>query len=294
MDSFTMMAMVMAYGNAILQQLAMVKTRTTRTPGPSGNPRQAKQSRASRASVLANYCLDLGFDFQNCCSGCQLYHETIAPERRYMLKLLLAKRHKTHTSQKYQCSKPWETQLEDAQTSKIHMVEQQLQHLKIGRRSLFIERTVSNDNEEEDTGAANKASEEYDGDTPTSASSCSSSLSGEPEQDPVSTATKNQTAKKKPVYVELFSHTIRSQGVEYVVENVPKTHAVIPKAHLKRLQNKERKLNALEKQFKRKRFPDVSLSTKTTIAMALVSVPALALRAAQYFIPPVYRCRFST
>ena len=280
-----------SFSIAILQQLTMAKTRrSARTPGPSGNPRRAKQT---RASALANNCLELAFDIPHCCSGCQFFYDTIPPERRYMLKQLLAKRHTSHTSRRFQCTKPWETDLEDAQTSQIHMVDQQLKQLKVGRRSLFIERTVSNDDNEEDSGATNKTSEECDtADSATSPSSCSASSSDsekEPNLNPELFATKNSNTEKtkKPVYMELFSHTIRSQGVEYVVENVPKTHAVVPKAHLKRLQNKEKKLTDLEKQFKRKRFPDVSMGTKTTIAMALVSVPALALKAAQYFIPSI-------
>ena len=40
--------------------------------------------------------------------------------------------------------------LENVQTSLVHMVEMQLkQLLNVGRRTLFIERTVSNDNEED-------------------------------------------------------------------------------------------------------------------------------------------------
>ena len=207
-----------------------------------------------------------------------------------MLKLLNAKRDTSHKSLKYQCRKPWEVGLENAQTSQVHMVETQLKQLNVGRRTLFIERTVSNDNEE-DTGEANttkSAAKAYDTADATTSTCSSSSSDPEPDTDPATIpAAKNTTEKKKPVYVELFNHTIRSQGVEYVVKNVPKTHAVVPKAHLKRLQNKEKKLNDLEKQFKRKRFPDVCMSTKTTIAMALVSVPALALKAAQYFIPSI-------
>ena len=199
-----------------------------------------------------------------------------------MLKKLLAKRAKTgsHKSPKYQCSKPWEVDREAAQMSQIFLVETQLEHLKIGKKSLFVdaeEVSEDEDDEEEAAAVAKPAADDSAEDTSFSFGDSGSSLE---------TASLDQP-KEKISNVELFNHTIRSQGIEYTIENVPKTHAVVPKAHLRRLQNKEKKLNELEKQFKRKRFAEVSMRTKTALGMALVSVPALALRAAQYFIPSV-------
>ena len=267
----------------------MVKTRTTRTPGPSRNPRQTKQS---RASANANYCLELGFDVSNCCSGCQFFDSIIPPERLYMMKQLLSRRHKTHTSEKYRCAKPWEIDFDSAQTSQLHMVEKQLEQLKVGPRSIFIDTpSTDSNNAEENVPAAtnsNTASPKGAYDTADTATSSSASESDAEDSEPATTASTTATATKPPAFnVELVSHTICCQGLEFLIENVPKTHAIVPKAHLKRLQNKERKLIELEKQFKRKRFADVAMSTKTTIAMALVSVPALALKAAQYFIPSI-------
>ena len=135
----------------------VIKTRSSRTPGPSGNPRERQRLR-TRAERLAECCLEAGFPLETCCSGCRLYYNSIPIERRFQLKSLLKKRSTTHGSERYRCSKPWEMDLSAAVAPLAPAIEAQLKHLKLNQTSLF----VSDDEEEDDTAPANNSASSLD------------------------------------------------------------------------------------------------------------------------------------
>ena len=130
----------------------------------------------------------------------------------------------THKSERYRCLKPWEMDPSEAMAPRVPMIKDQLQYLKISQTALFVSDEETEDTSEEsvEKDAEATAEESITG-------SGSSSCGGCSDEEPI--------PKKKSVDVAV--HTVFSNGEKYIIENVPKTHAVIPKAHLKRLQNKE-------------------------------------------------------
>ena len=272
----------------------MVKTRTSRTPGPSGNPRSRKQTR-TRAGRLAANCLEAGFIVQDCCSGCQLYYNSIPIERRFALNNMLKRRSETHKSPRYECRKPWEIDPEQADEPVLPMINRQLEQLQLKKVSLFV-----SDDEEEEEAKKESDDDEDTEDTETSGSSSSTrdqsnnllDDSSEDDTDATETVPNSEPDEIKRQSIAVESHDICSKGVKFTIENVPKTHTVVSRHYLKKLQNKEKVVDHVRKQYTRKRFPDVGIKTRAAIAAALASVPALALRAAQYFIPAIVAAFF--
>ena len=225
---------------------------------------------------MAQCCLEIGFSVDLCCSGCRLFHNSIPIERRFNLKMLLKKRPNTHKSEKYQCRRPWEIDVDDAVGPQVPMVHEQLHHLSLNPSTLFV-----SDDEDEGDATETTASLSTGEESAMPAAGEESSSNSDSDTDDGGNSDPPQRRTK------VGTATVFSNGEEFVIENVPVTHAVVPKAHLKRLQNKESMINRIRKQYTRKRFPDVSTKTKATIAAVLATVPALALTAAQYFIPAI-------
>ena len=254
-----------------------------------------KQTR-TRATRLAANCLEAGFNVEDCCSGCQLYYNAIPIERRFNLNNMLKRRSQTHKSVRYECRKPWEIDPEEADEPVLPMVNRQLQQLQMKRVSLFVsddEEEPKKESDDEDTEDTESGSSSSTGAHPT----LSDDSSKTSDNDSVATVTGDNNAptdaseiKRQSIAVE--SHVIYSKGVKFTIENVPKTHTVVPRHYLTRLKNKENTVDHMRKQFTRKRFPDVGIKTRAAIAAALASVPALALRAAQYFIPAIVAAFF--
>jgi hypothetical protein len=67
---------------------------------------------------------------------------------------------------------------------------------------------------------------------------------------------------------------------------VPKTHIVIHRSYLKRLQNKESQIDKLHQSVRKKKYTGTPLS-KRLLASALASVPGLSLTGAELVIPLV-------
>ena len=130
----------------------VIKTRSTRTPGPSGNPPEWQRLR-TRAERMADSCLEAGFPVESCCSGCRIFHNTIPPERRFNLKALPKKRSITHGSERYRCSKPWQMNLSEAVGPLAPAIEAQLKHLQLNQTTLFVS------DDEDDEGNAEEANE---------------------------------------------------------------------------------------------------------------------------------------
>ena len=248
----------------------MARTRQSRTPGPSGNPRSWKQGRVSK---LAANCLEAGFAAEKSCSSCQLFYNAIPVERRFNLKQLLKKRSQTHKSDRYKCRKPWEMDPDGANDPLVPLIEHQMKQLALQANTLFVS------DDEDDVEQDNNQQDKPETEDKTESSSASLPLVLPPDED------QNDTSDDTKNSVKVDTHTIFSQGCKFVIENVPISHAIVPKAHLKRLQNKEKAVDSLRKQYKRTRYPAVGMKTRAAIAAALASVKTLAIKAAQYFVP---------
>ena len=261
-----------------VQQATRKSTRSNpRTPNaPSGNPRQKKMTR--RGIQLLKNCLEYGFKHEDCCSGCQLFFNCIPIEKKHRLTELLERRDITHTNHVYQCSQPWkkDPHLQAKNSIEQALIERQLHIIQndngnlgwIIEQNKLFQPTPTRPTAEQQQ----ESRQESTPSPPTPAPRTSPGVTDEEPFSPVvfnnpSVISPSKTKRIKPVKdsYAVRSHYFKSYGHEFVVENVPLSHAVVPIAHLNRLRNAERQLNELRRQFCRERFPkNVSETTKAS------------------------------
>jgi hypothetical protein len=89
---------------------------------------------------------------------------------------------------------------------------------------------------------------------------------------------------KKSISIE--DKTVKVQGKDHIIGDVPKTHIVFHWSNLKRLQNKESQIEMLHQSMRKKKYTGTPLS-KRLLASVLASVPGLSLTGAELVIPLV-------
>jgi hypothetical protein len=85
---------------------------------------------------------------------------------------------------------------------------------------------------------------------------------------------------------ECQNATVRVEGAEHVIQDAPKTHAVVSRSCLKMLQKKAAQIDALRHSMRRKKHTGSPLS-KRLLASAPVSVPGFSPTGAELAIPLV-------
>jgi len=84
--------------------------------------------------------------------------------------------------------------------------------------------------------------------------------------------------------VELIEKKIRSNGQEFTF-NIPSTHRIVHKDHLKRWYNDSRTLRRVRAKMQSMQYSTCSIFSQGLWSIALTSAPALALSAAQHLFP---------
>jgi hypothetical protein len=93
--------------------------------------------------------------------------------------------------------------------------------------------------------------------------------------------TAQQQEPKRNIAIE--NVTVRVEGAEHVIQDEPKSHAVVSRSYLKMLQKKAAQIDALQQSTRRKKCTGSPLS-KRLLASALVSVPGFSLKGAELAI----------
>jgi hypothetical protein len=96
--------------------------------------------------------------------------------------------------------------------------------------------------------------------------------------------TAQQQEPKRNIVIE--NVTVRVEGAEHVIQDVPKTHAVVSRGYLRMLKKKAAQIDALQQSMRRKKHTGSPLS-KRLLASALASVPGFSLAGAELAIPLV-------
>jgi hypothetical protein len=208
------------------------------------------------------------------CSGCIHYIDAPASSK------LRGDRDVTHTSDKFQCDKPWIKGNKDYYGTCRYEDIQEFLETQQGITATVLERNRGV------MGLFSPASavvnmEEEEGDlSPLTNPNTESTSSGEEGSD-------GRKRKKEKDEVLLESATINSQGHAFVVEGIPRTHVVLHKSYLLKLQNLEQQVKDLTHGFSNYRFNAKSSShyMRTLLAVTLSSCPALPLSQAATVLP---------
>jgi hypothetical protein len=95
-----------------------------------------------------------------------------------------------------------------------------------------------------------------------------------------------ETAQQPKRNIVIENVTVRVEGAEHMIQDVPKTHDVVSCSYLKMLQKKAAQIDALQQSVRRKKHTGSPLS-KRLLASALVSVLGFSLTGAELAIPLV-------
>jgi hypothetical protein len=109
-----------------------------------------------------------------------------------------------------------------------------------------------------------------------------------PLSDPSSTLEPDgRKRKKEKEEVQLETTTVNSQGHSFIIDGVPRSHVVVHKSKMQRLQNLEQQVKELQSRFSSYRFDPSSSShfMQTLIAVAVCSCPALPLSQSATILP---------
>lgn len=98
---------------------------------------------------------------------------------------------------------------------------------------------------------------------------------------------KRKKKQKTKEDINTETHTIRSEGVPFTIEGVPKSHELIIRSELSQLRGLAEKQQKLQALFNRERFPVVSNATKTTLATALAGAPSIPLSTLASVLPVI-------
>jgi hypothetical protein len=86
--------------------------------------------------------------------------------------------------------------------------------------------------------------------------------------------------------ISIEDKTVKVQGKDHIISDVPKTHVVIHRSYLEKLQNKESQIDNFCQLMRKKKYTGTPLS-KYLLASALALVPGLLLTGAELVIPLV-------
>jgi hypothetical protein len=224
---------------------------------------------------LVKYCTELGVPRRLMCSGCVHYTDAPASSK------VRGDRERTHTSQKFLCQQPWREEgtgyygnnrlkeIEDFLT-----IEKKISHHNVRANRMFSPTACIGQMEAEEENVSPLT-------TPTDANT--NSVCDETSAE----SSDGRKRKKSREEIPLETKEIKSQGHTFVIEGVPRSHVVLHKSYLLRLQNLEQQVKELTTGLSNYRF-DAGASShfmRTLIAVAVSSCPALPLSQAAVVIP---------
>ncbi len=92
-----------------------------------------------------------------------------------------------------------------------------------------------------------------------------------PQQESEPAQQQPQQKPNKSIAIE--DKTVKVQGKDHIIRDVPKTHVVIHRSYLKRLQNKESQIDKLHQSVRKKKYyTGTPLSAKATAGIYCIGI----------------------
>jgi hypothetical protein len=268
----------------------MRSTRQSKRPRPSDSKEEASSSGPTKAKKLStrvssrnlNNCIEFGIPESLCCSSCQKYIEIDACKQRNRPE---------YPHHSFQCWKPYE---DDAQCLKKPRNKVWLQKLdawfasrNINWISLFVVDKIEFTIDDTSNNKTSVIKETTNHGCPLPINVPDPSLVVEDNNPPQQESEPAQQPQQKPKKsIPIEDKTVKVQGKDHIIQDVPKTHVVIHRSYLKRLQNKESQIDELRQSVGKKKYTGTPLS-KRLLASGLALVPGLSLTGAELVIPLV-------
>lgn len=258
-------------------------------------PEQEATEPCRLSCLRKSYCTQWNWPSTMNCSGCAFFlqgTEGKPPSGK--------PRHETHRSRKYECQKAW-LSIADLNERKKGDSGGSGGSYKIRSGDRYIE-TIENWMKENESSSFRRLKA-----TPASATHSAtkraisivyyaavkgmteetSPLTTSPESSENSNTTDDGRKKKKTKEdIEVRNLSVTSQGVDFEIEGVPKTHVLVTKSRLSRLKKVEEKVKTMEGALTGERFTSKVLPlTRTQMAVCLSSAPSLPLTQAAVVMP---------
>jgi hypothetical protein len=234
-------------------------TRQSKRPRLTDSKEEASSSGSNKAKKLStrvatrnlDNCIEFGIPDTLCCSSCQKYFEIDERKRK--------NRHE-YTHHSFQCWKPYE---DNAQCIKkprnkvwLHKLDAWFASRNINRISSFVSEEIEVKIDDTSNNLTSVIQE-------TTKSGCPPPINmpdpllvveddNPPQQEQWEPAQEPKQKPKKSIPIE--DKTVKVQGKDHIIRDVPKTHIAIHRSYLKRLRNKESQTDRLHQLVRKKKY----------------------------------------